>query len=32
VTEEQLEILQRHTNGDWDALLKLEKEGRLPWY
>jgi len=32
ITEEQLEILQTYTNGDWEALLKMEKEGRLPWY
>jgi len=32
VTDEQLEILQTHINGDWEAFLKMEKEGRLPWY
>jgi len=32
VTEEQLEILQTHINGDWEALLNMEKEGRLPFY
>jgi len=32
VSEEQLEILQRHINGDWEALLSMEKEGRLPFY
>ncbi|MCK4593815.1 pyruvate synthase subunit beta [bacterium] len=32
ITEEQLEILQTYTNGDWEALLKMEKDGRLPWY
>jgi len=32
VSEEQLEILQRHINGDWEALLNIEKEGRLPFY
>lgn len=32
VSEEQLEILQRHINGDWEALLGMEKDGRLPFY
>jgi pyruvate ferredoxin oxidoreductase beta subunit len=32
VSEEQLEILQTHINGDWEALLNMEKEGRLPFY
>jgi len=32
VTDEQLEILQTHINGDWEALLNMEKEGRLPFY
>ena len=32
VSEEQMETLQGHINGDWEALLKLEKEGRLPYY
>ena len=32
LSEEQLEILQGHINGDWEALLNLEREGRLPFY
>jgi len=32
VSEEQLEILQGHINGDWEALLKMDREGRLPFY
>jgi pyruvate ferredoxin oxidoreductase beta subunit len=32
ISEEQLEILQGHINGDWEALLGMEKEGRLPFY
>jgi len=32
VSEEQLETLQRHINGDWEALLNMEREGRLPFY
>ncbi len=32
LSEDQLEILQGHINGDWEALLGMEKEGRLPFY
>jgi pyruvate/2-oxoacid:ferredoxin oxidoreductase alpha subunit/pyruvate/2-oxoacid:ferredoxin oxidoreductase beta subunit len=32
ISEEQLETLQRHINGDWEALLNMEKDGRLPFY
>ncbi|MBN2334055.1 hypothetical protein JXL21_00750 [Candidatus Bathyarchaeota archaeon] len=32
VDEGQLEIIQKHINDDWEALLKIESEGKLPWY
>jgi len=31
VTEEQMEILQKHIREDWESLLRIEKDGRLPW-
>ncbi|MCW4049079.1 MAG: thiamine pyrophosphate-dependent enzyme [Candidatus Bathyarchaeota archaeon] len=32
VTDEQLEIIQGYINNDWDSYLRLEKDGKLPWY
>jgi pyruvate ferredoxin oxidoreductase beta subunit len=32
VSEEQVKVLQREVQADWESWLNLEKMGRLPWY
>lgn len=32
IDEELLEIIQNHINEDWETYLKLEQQGKLPWY
>jgi pyruvate ferredoxin oxidoreductase alpha subunit len=32
LSEEQIEIIQRHIRDDWEFLLKTEKEGKHLWY
>ena len=32
VSEEQMKVLQKEVQADWESWLNLEKLGKLPWY